>query len=90
MIALLNLVDPVPEPGDVDAGLGSAAIVLLLPVVLAALWLVALVDALRRPESQWSAAQQNRLLYVLLMVFLSLVGAALYWFIARPKLRSVS
>jgi hypothetical protein len=51
-------------------------------------WLVMLVQALRTPDSVWAAADQSKILYVLLMIFLGWLGALLYVVIARPKLRS--
>ncbi|KRF25276.1 PLDc N-terminal domain-containing protein [Phycicoccus sp. Soil803] len=55
------------------------------------LWLWALVDALRRPDQQWKAAGQNKVLFVVLIVILGWLGALLYAVIPRPALaRQVS
>lgn len=51
-------------------------------------WLVVLIEALRTPSSQWSAAGQNQIVYVVLMVLLGIVGTILYIAVARPQLRS--
>jgi uncharacterized membrane protein len=51
-------------------------------------WLVMLVEALRTPDSVWTAADQSKILYVLLMIFLGWLGALLYVVIARPGLRA--
>ncbi len=54
-----------------------------------ALWIVALVDALRRPVSEWEAAGQNQIVWVGVIVFASLIGALIYWMVARPQLESM-
>lgn len=65
-------------------------IVLLVALALFAWWLVMLIDALRTPGMTWESAGQSQLLYVLLMVFLGLIGTVLYVAVARPKLRGVT
>jgi hypothetical protein len=50
-------------------------------------WLVMLVEALRIPSSRWESAGENQLLYVLLMVFLGVLGTILYVVNPRPRLR---
>lgn len=66
--------------------------VLLLPIVVAVFvwWLVELIDALRTPREQWERAGQSQLVYVMLMVFLGIVGTILYVAVARPVLRQAS
>ncbi len=59
----------------------------LVVVGLFVLWLAVLVQALRIPESSWEAADQSKLVYVLLMVLLGLLGTLLYALVARPALR---
>lgn len=49
-------------------------------------WLLALVDALRRPDGEWAAAGQNKLLWVLVIVFAGFVGAIVYFAVALPAL----
>lgn len=49
-------------------------------------WLMVLVEALREPDPAWVAAGQNKILWVLLMVFLGVLGTVLYVLIARPAL----
>ncbi|MCD9153494.1 PLDc N-terminal domain-containing protein [Aeromicrobium duanguangcaii] len=50
----------------------------------------AFVDAVRQPGSQWARANQNQLLWVLVIVLAGIVGAILYFVIARPALRRVA
>ncbi len=51
-------------------------------------WLLVLIEALRTPKTQWDAAGQNQLLYVLVMVFLGIIGTIAYVVVARPQLRA--
>ncbi len=53
-------------------------------------WLVVLIEALKTPSSQWSAAGQNQILYVVMMVLLGIIGTILYIAIARPALRTAA
>lgn len=69
----------------------ASSLILLIGITGAALagglwWLLCLVEVLRTPEPQWQAAGQSRLVYVLLLLFLNLLGAVLYYFIAKPAL----
>lgn len=60
--------------------------VLMLPLFI--WWLWCLIQALRVPDTAWAAADQNKLVYVVLMVFLGLIGTIAYAVVARPALRS--
>lgn len=63
----------------------------LVPLVMLPLfiwWLWCLIQALRIPDSAWAAADQNKLLYVVLMIFLGVIGTIAYAAVARPALRS--
>ena len=50
-------------------------VVVLVFLAIMVAWVVALVDAVRRPQAQWEMAQQNKLLFVLLIIFLGWFGA---------------
>lgn len=63
-------------------------VLLLVWFALIVWWLVMLVQAIRTPDSVWAAADQSKILYVLLMIFLGWLGALLYVVIARPRLGS--
>lgn len=65
----------------------GGVVVGLVVVGLFALWVSVLVQALRIPDSQWEAADQSKVVYVLLMVLLGVLGTVLYWIVARPALR---
>jgi hypothetical protein len=70
------------------ASLIGGILLLLVWLALTVWWLVMLVQALRTPDSVWAAADQSKILYVLVMIFLGWLGALLYVVIARPRLRS--
>ena len=50
------------------------------------LFVVALVDLVRRPKAAWDASGQNQLVWALVIVFVTFIGPLLYLFIARPAL----
>lgn len=50
------------------------------------LWVWALANSLSRPDREWEAAGQSRILWVLVIVFTGFIGAILYLLIARPQL----
>lgn len=62
----------------------------VLLVVLAAgvWWLVALIEVCTAPEASWRAVGQSRVAYVLLMIFLGLIGTLIYAFGVRGRLRA--
>jgi hypothetical protein len=55
-------------------------------MVLFVWWLMVLIQALRVPDQDWAAAGQSKILWVLVMVFLHLLGTILFVLIARPAL----
>lgn len=63
---------------------------LLFAVVPLVLMIVALVDLLKRPQSEWQAAGQNQLLWGGIVVFVGVVGPILYLVMARPKLEATT
>ena len=70
--------------------MSSALAMALLVIIGAALfvwWVLILFDALRTPKSQWEAAGQSQLVYIVLMALLSVIGTIAYVVVARPQLR---
>lgn len=65
---------------------GIFVVFLGIGAVLTVAWLWSLVDALRISDQRWDTAGQNKLLWVLLIVFLGVVGSVLYVAIPRPAL----
>lgn len=54
----------------------------LVPLGLACLWLIALVESLKTSKEDWEAIGQNKWLWVFMVVFLPVVGALAY--LVRP------
>lgn len=61
---------------------------IVLVLVAAAIWIWSLVDALRIPDQRWSAAGENKILWVILIVVLGLLGSLLYVLMPRKKMGS--
>jgi hypothetical protein len=77
-----------PTGNTVDAVLVSLFALISLAVFV--WWLLVLVQALRVPDNVWTGAGQSKILWVLLMVFLGVLGTILYVLIARPALARTS
>lgn len=56
---------------------------LLAPLILL---VFAVVDLVQRSDAEWSTAGQDRLTWLLVTLFVGLVGPVLYLVVARPKL----
>lgn len=67
-----------------------AGIALMLAAALFLWWVLVLIEAMRTPRTDWARAEQNQLLYVLLMVFLGIIGTIVYVAVARPRLRGAA
>ncbi len=67
-----------------SAGTFTAAALVLIGALF---WLWALVDALRIGDPAWRAAEQSKILWVLVIVLLGPLGALLYLFIPKLALR---
>jgi hypothetical protein len=59
-------------------------------VVGTVFWIWCLIDVLRRPDQEYVAAGQNKIVWLLLVLFVHLIGGLLYLFIARPQLERVA
>lgn len=59
--------------------------VLLIPALM--IW--ALIDLMSRPSSEWEQADQDKMIWVLVVVFVGVIGPILYLTIGRSKLNSV-
>lgn len=67
--------------------IGPAELILLLTVVLP-IW--GIIDAAIRPGSQWRQSNQSKVLWVVLQLFLGIVGAIAYFAAIRPKLKAAA
>lgn len=62
------------------------AVVLVIALLSAVIWLWALVSAITTPGPVWERAQQNQIVWVVVIAVLGIVGALLYLLIAKPAL----
>jgi hypothetical protein len=70
---------------DVGAAIGGV-LILLLVLALVALWIWALVDAIRVPDDAHYRAG-TKLVWVLVIVLTGFIGAAVYLAVGRPARR---
>ena len=71
--------------------LGAPELVIVLVLLLGfviPLW--GIIDAAVRPDSQWAAASQSKVAWILLQVFLGVIGTGAYVLAVRPKLVAVA
>ena len=59
-------------------------VVTILPLMVLPVW--GIVDAAMRPDDVWAAAGQNKIVWVLVQIFLWALGAVIYFVLIRPKL----
>lgn len=67
---------------------GSLAVLAVI-VIVAALWLWSLADALRTNDQTWKAAGQNKLVWVVVIVLLGPLGPVLYLAVPKRALKTV-
>ena len=60
-------------------------------IVLAgfAFWVWSLVDGLKRPDAEWERAGQNKLIWILVLIFVGPIGSFIYLAVARPQLEDI-
>lgn len=61
-------------------------IVLLVVVIFVGFPIWGIIDAATRPDSEWAAADQNKIVWLLVQVFLWVIGSLVYFLAIRPKL----
>ena len=64
-------------------------LILLIPLVAFVLPAWGIVDAAIRPDNVWSAAQQNKLVWVVVQIVVPVIGTIVYFAVVRPKLTAV-
>jgi Phospholipase_D-nuclease N-terminal len=65
---------------------GLFFIIILVFLASMALWLYTLVDVLRRPDQQYAAAGQTKLVWLLVVLLGHVLGSIIYLAVARPQL----
>lgn len=72
------------------AAVGVWTLVALLVLAGFVMFVIALIDLVRRPQSAWTASGQNQLVWVLIVVLVGVIGPLLYLVVARPALDNAS
>jgi uncharacterized membrane protein YraQ (UPF0718 family) len=57
-------------------------------LVFIALPIAGVIDAALTPDSLWAAANQNKIVWILVQIFLGIFGAIAYFVAIRPRLKS--
>jgi quinol-cytochrome oxidoreductase complex cytochrome b subunit len=69
------------------AGLGAPELLILIFILSAmVLPIWGIIDAAVRPDAVWAATGQNKIVWVLVQIVLSTLGAVIYFAAIRPKL----
>lgn len=63
-------------------------IFMVVPFAIFHIW--AVIDVLKTPTSVWETAEQNQIVWAIVVLALAFVGPILYLIIARPQLRVVT
>jgi Protein of unknown function (DUF2510) len=77
--------------GSIAGGIAFAILflfVIALWLGVIAFWILAIVDIARRPEWQFRLAGQEKVLWLLLTIFVGVI-AFVYWFVIRKKVVAV-
>lgn len=65
--------------------LGPTELLILLVLFVLPVW--GIIDAAIRPDAAWAAAGQSKVVWVLVQIFLWVIGSAVYFVAIRPKLK---
>lgn len=68
--------------------MGGPELIIVLAVLLlfVAFPIWGIIDAATRPDSEWAVADQNKIVWLLVQVFLWMIGSLVYFLAIRPKL----
>lgn len=75
------------------AGSGFLAVfgvIAVLALVSTIVWVWTLVDVLRRPDQQYAAAGQTKVVWLIVVFFGHVIGVLLWLLVARPQLQRVA
>ena len=70
----------------VEAGLAGSLLFIVVGLGGLAVWVYALIDVIRTPDDQYRAGTQ--LVWILVVLFATIVGALIYLAIGRPRQRA--
>ncbi|MGQ0434503.1 MAG: hypothetical protein ACT452_19115 [Microthrixaceae bacterium] len=69
---------------------GPELIIILLMFVFAVFPIWGIIDAALRPDDAWARANQNKVVWILVLIFLWTLGALIYFLAIRPKLAAAA
>ncbi|MFA5892332.1 MAG: PLDc N-terminal domain-containing protein [Actinomycetota bacterium] len=73
----------------VDVGPQELLVLVVALIAMGALPIWGIIDAAVRPESLWQGANQNKVVWILVQIFLGVIGSIVYFSAIRPKLKRV-
>ena len=68
---------------------GPELVIILFVLALLLLPVWGVIDAATRPDRVWHAADQNKIVWVLVILFLPIAGSIAYFAVIRLRLKSV-
>ena len=72
-------------------GIGAPELIIFVFVlIITGLPIWGIIDAAIRPDTAWRAAQQSKVVWVLVQIVLWTLGAIIYLLVIRPKLKRAS
>jgi phospholipase D-like protein len=74
-----------------DASSGTSIVGLILPIMMVVAlggWVWAIANIAHYSGTEWDASGQSAVVWVVILIFLPLLGLILYLTVARPKLKS--
>lgn len=69
---------------------GIEVILLLFILLFMVVPIVGVIDAALTPDSAWADANQNKIVWIVVQIFLGIFGAVAYFVAVRPKLKAGS
>ena len=70
--------------------LAVIAFVFIAGVLPITLLVLAVVDLARRPEWQWTATEQNQVLWMFVILLICCIGPVVYLIVVRPRLNAAA
>lgn len=67
--------------------LAVAIVMMILGAAAFAFWIWSIIDAVRFADAEWAAAEQNKIVWVVLIVVLGALASLIYVFWPRPSLK---
>jgi quinol-cytochrome oxidoreductase complex cytochrome b subunit len=69
---------------------GIESLFLLFILLFMVLPIIGVLDAALTPDSVWAEANQNKIVWIVVQIFLGIFGAIAYFVAIRPKLKGGS